>query len=432
MDVRAVRRYLEDWYRAELPEVVERELGVREVPRKAVAVVGPRRAGKTFYFFQLLRGARAGSLYLNFEDPLLVSVRGADILDVVNLYAEVAGERVRRVFLDEVQNLDGWVVAVRGLLDRGYSVFLTGSSSRLLPREVATQLRGRTLTYYLLPFSFREYLRARGFRLPGVLSQEEKALLRRELQRYVDYGGYPEVVLMPELADRLLREYAEAVFYKDFVERHGVRDVGLARYVYHFVLQNFARELSVRRIVDWVKSQGLRFDRNKVYEYVAGLQDTMAVFFLRRYSEKVSLRESWPRKVYVCDTGLTRLFRRGEEVGRLLENVVFLELLRRSNENPLWDIYYFRDQRQREVDFVVKEGPRVIQLIQVTYASSPDELERRELESLVKASEALRCGDLLLLTWDLEGELVRDGKRIRAVPLWRWLLQRASPPASKS
>jgi predicted AAA+ superfamily ATPase len=146
----------------------------------------------------------------------------------------------------------------------------------------------------------------------------------------------------------------------------------------------------------------------------------------------VSLRESWPRKVYVCDTGLTRLFRRGEEVGRLLENVVFLELLRRSNENPLWDIYYFRDQRQREVDFVVKEGARVIQLIQVTYASSPDELERRELESLVKASEALRCGDLLLLTWDLEGELVRDGKRIWAVPLWRWLLQRASPPASKS
>lgn len=425
MDIRAVRRYLEDWHGFKLPEVVERELKVQEVPRKAVAVVGPRRAGKTFYFFQLLRSSKAGSLYLNFEDPLLASVKGAEVLDVVNLYAEVAGERVSRVFLDEVQNLDGWVVAVRGLLDRGYSVFLTGSSSRLLPREVATQLRGRTFTYYLLPFSFREYLRARGFSVPAVLSQEEKALLRRELLRYVDYGGYPEVVLMPELADRLLREYAEAVFYKDFVERHKVRDLGLAKYVYYFVLQNFSRELSVRRIVEWARSQGLRFDRNKVYTNVAGLQETMAVFFVRRYSEKVSLRESWPRKVYVCDTGLTRLFRRGEELGRLVENVVFLELLRRTNENPLWDIYYYRDQQQREVDFVVKEGPRVAQLIQVTFASSPDELDKRELDSLVKASGVLHCSNLLLITWNLEDVLTRDGKRIVAVPLWQWLLKPA-------
>jgi len=148
---------------------------------------------------------------------------------------------------------------------------------------------------------------------------------------------------------------------------------------------------------------------------------------VRRYSERVSLRESWPRKVYACDTGLTRLFRRGEEVGRLMENVVFIELLRRTNENPLWDIYYYRDQRQREVDFVVKEGPRVAQLIQVTYASSPDELDRRELDSLLRASEALGCGSLLVVTWDLEDEIVRDGKRITSVPLWRWLLK---PPAS--
>ena len=423
MDAKAVRKYLEDWYRFELPELVERELRVQEVPRKAVAVVGPRRAGKTFYFFQLLRGARTGSLYLNFEDPLLASVRGVDVLDVVSLYAEVVGERVSRVLLDEVQNLRGWELAVRGLLDRGYAVFLTGSSSRLLPREIATQLRGRTLTYYLLPFSFREYLRARGFSPPGVLSQEEKALLRHELLRYMDYGGYPEVVLMPGFADRLLREYAEAVFYKDFVERRGVGDIGLAKYVYYFVLQNFSRELSVRRIAEWARSQGLRFDRNKVYEYVAGLQDTMAVFFLRRYSERVSLRESWPRKVYVCDTGLTRLFRRGEEVGRLMENVVFLELLRRTNENPLWDIYYYRDQRQREVDFVVREGARVTQLVQVTFASTPDELDKRELYSLVKASEILGCSSLVVITWDLEDEVVHDGRRIVATPLWRWLLK---------
>lgn len=113
----------------------------------------------------------------------------------------------------------------------------------------------------------------------------------------------------------------------------------------------------MRRIAEWVKSQGLRFDRNKVYEYAADLQDTMAVFFLRRYSEKVSLRESWPMKVYVCDTGLTRLFRRGEEEGRLLEKVVFLELLRRSNENPLWDIYYFRTSARGKLTSWSKRGP---------------------------------------------------------------------------
>ncbi len=168
---------------------------------------------------------------------------------------------------------------------------------------------------------------------------------------------------------------------------------------------------------------GVKVSKNTVYDYLSKLEDTALFFFLRRYSEKPHLRETYPKKIYLCDTGLTKIVRSSEDKGKLMENVVFLELLRRKNLNPLMDVFYWRDYQQREVNFVVKEGERVKQQIQVTYELTPEN-EKREIGSLLKASRELGCENLMVITWDQDEIVERSGKKIKVMQLWKWLIDR--------
>ena len=211
------------------------------------------------------------------------------------------------------------------------------------------------------------------------------------------------------------------ILFRDVVERHGLRNMGLARFLLSFFLQNFSREFSVNKISKAIRPR--KFGKNTLYSYVDKLQDSVAVFFLNRFSLKVYQRESWPKKVYVCDTGLTKIMRFSEDLGKLMENSVFLELLRQTNRRPLLEIYYWRSSQHAEVDFLLKEGAVIKQLIQVTYASGRDEIERREIKSLLRASKETGCNNLLIVTWDYEDEAKIDGKNIRFIPLWKWLLK---------
>jgi len=419
-----VRSYIEDWYTKKLPSLVERELSVKPVKDKVISIVGPRRAGKTFYFYQLMRRNKESCLYLDFEDSALVDVKFDEVLDVINLFTEITGKVPTDIFLDEVQRVEKWETMVRTLLNRGsYRIFVTGSSSKLLSREVATQLRGRSLTYFLFGFSFREFLKAKGINLGEVLSGVEKAKIKNLLREYLEFGSFPEIVLKED-KEKILKEYHDTIFFKDFVERHELKSFDVAKFVFSQVLQSFSHEFSVNRLVNLLKSSGIRMGKNTVYDYVEKLQDTLAVFFVKKYSEKISLRESWPRKVYVCDTGLSKVIRFSADFGRLMENVVFIEELRRINDNPLLEIFYWKDRQQNEVDFVLKEGLKIKQLIQVTYANGKDEIGRREIRALLKASEELRCKDLLIITWDYDDELEIGNEKIKFIPLWKWLIMR--------
>ncbi len=423
MDISLVKDYLANFQEKELPETVERELRVREMEGKVTSVIGPRRAGKTYYFFTLIKTLeRKRTLYLDFEETFLKNLDSTDVLKIIlNIFPEVVGENPEYLFLDEIHNVRGWESLVRTLLNRGFRVFVTGSSSRLMSREIATQLRGRALTYLLLPFSFREYLKAkkRNYNL-NLFSHLGK--LKKDLREYVRFGGFPEVVLKGE-GEKILKEYADLAFFMDFVERHEIKSVTLARYVFNHFLQNFSREFSVRSIERKLRSEGAGFNIGTLYRYVEDLEDTLFVFFLRKFSQKAHERELWPRKVYLCDTGLANLYRFSEDFGRLMENVVFLELVRLASERPRVEIFYWKDQRQEEVDFVVKEGMKVKQLIQVTYASGRDEIEKREVKALVRAGKELRCRNLLVITWDYEGVEAFERRKIKFLPLWKWLSQ---------
>jgi len=419
-----VRSYIEDWYTKNLPPLVERELSVKPVKDKVISIAGPRRAGKTFYFYQLMRGNKESCLYLDFEDSALIDVKFDEVLDVINLFTETTGRVPTDIFLDEVQRVEKWETMVRTLLNRGgYRIFATGSSSKLLSREVATQLRGRSLTYLLFGFSFREFLKAKGVELEEVLSGLEKAKIRNLLREFLEFGSFPEIVLKED-KEKILKEYQDTIFFKDFVERHELKSLEVAKFVFSQVLQSFSHEFSVNRLVNLLKSNSIRMGKNTVYDYVEKLQDTLAVFFVKKYSEKISLRESWPRKVYICDTGISKAVRFSEDFGRLMENIVFIEEMRKINDNPLLEIFYWKDRQQNEVDFVLKEGQKIKQLIQVTYANGRDEIERREIRALLKAGVELRCKDLLVVTWGYDDELEIENEKIKFTPLWKWLITR--------
>lgn len=423
MEVEYVKDYLLSFQKTVFPSMIERELKVKPVERKAVTIIGPRRAGKTFYFFNIISNIeRSKVLYLDFEEPFLKGLSSFDVLRIVlEMFPEVVERLPEFVFLDEIQNVSLWESLVRSLLNRGFHVFITGSSSKLLSREIATQLRGRSITYLLLPFSFREYLKAKNVHVePNLL--ENRGVIKRELKNYLEEGGFPEIVLREE-KEKILKEYIDLAFFKDFVERHSVKSITLARYVFNDLIQNFSQEISVRAIERRLKSQGLSFNIMTLYRYVENLEDTLFIYFLRKFSMKAHERELWPRKVYLADTGLAKYTRFSQDYGKLMENIVFLHLLRETNQNPLLTFYYWKDYNQNEVDFIIKDGLKVKELVQVTYASNKDEIDRRETSSLLKASEVIKCDNLSIITWDYEDNIKIDNNTIKCVPLWKWLLK---------
>ena len=401
-------------------DIFERELKVPLNSNFIISIIGPRRAGKTYYFFHIFQKS-GNALYLNFEDSRLADVTYKEIRDIIRIFIEIYGYVPKYLLLDEIQNINRWEIITRELYDmRKYRIFITGSSSRLLGKEIATQLRGRSLSYVLLPFSFREFL---GFKKVGrenFSSKDKEAVLKNMLREYLEFGGFPDVV-KNEQKLKILREYSDLILFKDFVERHDIRNLDLARALHTFVLQNFSKEISIRGLFNKLRVN-VKVGKDMIYEYVTKLEDTIVFFFLKKFSRKAHLREVWPKKIYLCDTGLSKVVRYHEDYGKLMENAVFLDLVRKKNTNPLLEIFYLKFTEGHEVDFVLKEGSRISQLIQVSYASGPDEIEKRELRSLLKASKELNCRNLLVVTWDYEGEEIRDNRKIKFVPLWKWLL----------
>jgi len=411
-----------DYFREyeDIPKAMQRDLKVPLDSDFIISIIGPRRAGKTYFLFSLCEKL-TDATYLNFEDSRLIETEAKEIRELIRIFIEIYGKTPKYLLLDEIQNVEDWEKIVRELYDlRKYRIFITGSSSKLLSKEIATQLRGRSLSFILLPLSFREFLRFKKIKVNKFLGKDERAKIKNLLRNYIEFGGFPDVVKNEEKV-KILKEYSDLILFRDFIERHRVKNLDLARALHTFMIQNFSKEVSIRALFNKLKTS-LPVAKDTVYEYVTKLEDTMFFFFLRKFSEKVHLRELWPKKIYICDTGLTKTIRYSQDYGKLIENVVFLELLKKTNIKPLLEIYYWKDYQQREVDFVIREGMKVGQLIQVTYASARDEIERREIKALIKASNELRCKNLLIITWDYEEEEVIDSREIKFIPLWKWLL----------
>ena len=428
----ALEEVVEEFLRLGVPRFKRREVSPSPIRGKAVAIIGLRRVGKTYLLYQVMselmrRGKRPEELlYINLEDNRLESLTSKDLSYLVEIYARRnPGSKEMFLFLDEVQVVEGWERFVRRLLERRNAhVFVTGSSSKLLSYEIASTLRGRSLTQRLFPLSFREFLLFKGFSLPKVVTEDDRGLIRGYLEEYIRYGGFPELVEYEEfLKLRTLQEYLDLVIYRDLVERFGIEKLGAMRALIRVVVRNFARKSSVRRLYTMLQSIGVKISVNKVYEYFSYLEDVGFVFPIRRLeTSEVETMRTIP-KLYLVDNGFPTLYGVRDE-GFRIENLVALELLRRRYYwSPLMEIYYWQS-RGNEVDFVVKEGGRVRELIQVTLTLDPD-VKRRELSALVAASEALGCSNLKVITLDEEGVEEQDGKKVKVLSLWGWLLKRS-------
>ncbi|HDI06621.1 MAG TPA: ATP-binding protein, partial [Candidatus Aenigmarchaeota archaeon] len=282
-------------------KIVERDLKTKPIENKTISIIGPRRAGKTFYLFQKKRAH--GGIYMDFESAEFSKAEIEDVIKIISLYERYFERKVSVIYLDEIQNLKNWERLARTLLNYGYKLYISGSSSKLLSKEIATQLRGRSLTYFLLPFSFREFLAAKGFKIKKLYTLSEIIKIKKYLKDYLDFGGFPEVVLKEE-KEKILKEYLELAFYKDFVERHKIESMEVAKIIFEYLLQNFSKEISVTKIQNFIeKTLGIK-TRSTIYNYLDKLEDSLLVFFIERFEKSIYRRKFFPKKVYICDIGL--------------------------------------------------------------------------------------------------------------------------------
>jgi predicted AAA+ superfamily ATPase len=421
---------IEEFHKEGIPDMFRREVDVPLDINKAVSFIGLRRSGKTYILYQIARELmeKAGKeeiFYINFEDERLEGITTNDLTKIVELYYKKNPDAKKSYLLfDEIQEVPGWEKFIRRLLEKNaYRIFITGSSSKMLSKEISTALRGRSLPFRIFPLSFREYLAAKEIVFEPPLIEKEKGRIKGALDEYLQFGGFPEILNFPEpVKIRTLREYTDMIIYKDLVERYGIEKIGAMKFLMKSVVQNFSKEISIRKLRNFLISSGIKLSKNKVYEYFSYLEDSGFVYVLRKFGHGVREVEGSVPKIYIADVGFASVYGKSD-TGRRFENVVAIELMRRKSLlNPLMESTYFKTADGSEVDFVVSEGEKVRQLIQVCYSLDDMGTKERELRSLLRASGDLKCKDLLVITADSESEESHGGKAVRFIPLWKWLL----------
>ena len=403
-------------------DVKTRELRLEPTLNFVTAIIGPRRAGKTYLIYEFIKEKRLKPedyLFVNFEDEDVLGFKREDLLKSPYLSKELYGKEPDYLFFDEIQNLKDWERLVYTLYEKKkYKIAITGSSSKLLSKEIATFLRGRALPLTVMPLSFAEALKSKGISLSQPLSSEKISGIKYELSSYLINGGFPDIVFGNIRPPQFFKQYLDLVIFKDIIERFGIRNTPVIRLLISSILSAFSKEFSISKQYKTLKSNGINVSQKTVYLYSQLFEDSFFCFFVPRFSASLRKSSLSVKKVYLNDNGFVSISG-GNERGRQMENVVFLELLRKKDN---YDVFYWKDYQQRKVDFVISTNNKVIHLIQVTYISHKDELESREITSLLRASEELHCSDLLVITWDYEAEEKIDGKKIKFIPLWKWLL----------
>jgi len=380
---------------------------------KLIKVIsGIRRCGKSVFIHTLLKDKKFA--YMNFDDERLFDF---DTNQILSSFYEIYGKDFKIIFLDEIQNLEKWELFVNRLYRAGFNIFITGSNSRLLSKELSTHLTGRHLTIELFPFSFREYLKAIDFK-EDTKTTKEISLIKNELNNYLNLGGFPEIIVEKENPKLYLRELYRKILERDIINRYSISYKKTFREISNTLLNNPGRGISYNKL----KRQFDVKSEHTIKNYLSYLQEAYLIFLLNRFSFKPVEIEKSEKKVYVTDIGIINnlSIKNSMDYGHIYENLVAIELLTRMSFNPSLSIYYWKNIQQEEVDFVIKEG-KVKELIQVCY--NLDNSKEREIKALLKASKELKCNNLNVITEDKESIEKISNKKIKFIPLWKWLLK---------
>jgi len=424
--IMSLKDIIEEWQYFEIPDPIERNLNPLEFlswkVKKIIPLVGFRRTGKTFLLFYIAKKlGKENTLYINFED---IMIKDIDYSKFLRTIREYYGERRLVLLLDEVQELKDWSGWLRSLNDLpNFFIYATGSSSKIGLENIPTNLRGRTLTFYVFPLDFKEFLRFNNFRLEELPS----SILLNKLKNFLEYGGMPEIVLETSKGKKLLmaNEYFNTFVSRDIIERYKIRNDIAIKYIIKYLFDT--TKTSISKMYNVLKSLGHSIGKETLIRYLKYLDETFLFFFIPCYGS-FKKREQEPKKVYTIDNIFLRKFSIDSGLGRLMENLVAIELIRRRyNTIKIDDLFYYQSPQGYEIDFVIKQGLEVKELIQVTYASDFDEISPREYRALIKASELFKGAKLTIVTWDYEDQRVLEwwGKKasVRFVPLWKWLTE---------
>ncbi|MEW5897255.1 MAG: ATP-binding protein [Nanoarchaeota archaeon] len=395
--------------------------------RMALIIAGVRRAGKTFLARQLIlqelkQIKPEQTLWINFEDPSLEPF--LNVTSMQEIYQSyryfINKEQFAYIVLDEIQNVLGWEKWVRIMMEKGENVkfIITGSSSKIFKSQIAEVLSGRTITFNLLPLSFRDFLKFKNYIFKR---QETFSSLNSLLYEYLEYGSFPLVVLSQE-KNYYLKELFDDIILKDIILKHKLRETEVKKLAV-VILNNFASFISVKRLQSLMQSIAqTKISPTSINNYLYYFEEAFLFLFVPIFSYKIVEQSQYPRKVYSVDTGLVNAIslKLSQNLGRLYENVVAVSLWRRVGKENL---FYWKNAAGREVDFVVKEGLKVKQLIQVCYSLSDKKTKEREIRSLLEAIEDFKLKEGTIITENYEDEKKIEGKKIRFIPLWKWLLQ---------
>lgn len=427
-----LEQLIADFHERKLPAFTRRHVRLPILPGKIDSVIGMRRSGKTWFLYQIItdilskKTPKECVLYLNLEDERLLPMVAGDLHQITDVYYRrypLLKDRTCFFFFDEIQNISGWEQFVRRLIDtENVHICVTGSSAKLLSREIATSLRGRSISTEIFPFSFIEALEHNGIDAgdgirPGA---KKRALLENKFQTFLVEGGFPEVQgIDTEYRIRILQEYLDVVILRDLVERYKISNTIPLRYMIRHLINSTACLFSINKFYNNLKSQGIKCSKNTLHEYLGHLSDTYLFFQVPVHTRSERKRMVNPRKIYAIDPGLvnacSRSFR--PDWGHLLENFVFLKLRR---ENSV--IEYYKTKTGHEIDFLITDHHGRESLIQVSAELKNPSTRKRELKALVEAMGECKLHTGTIITLDHEEKLKTDYGRIDIVPAWLWAL----------
>lgn len=422
MEKQQIKRILAE-QKAEIAEFLEAETIERDCEKEAgkalknnliKVLIGVRRCGKSFLAHRILFGKEYG--YVNFDDERFIGAKAEDLNDFLEVLQEISPD-AKYLLLDEAQNITGWELFANRLKRSGYNLVVTGSNAKLLSRELATHLTGRHVSLELFPFSFGEFLKRKDLKFSGqdFYLTKKRAAIKKALSEYMDQGGFPELFSV-ENKKQYLRDLYDKIISRDIIPRHKVRFGKDLKEMAVYFFSNFGSRFTYRKLKNIFEISSAHTVKN----YVNYLEEAYLIFELLPFSFKLKEQVRSARKIYCIDNGLINAisFQNSPNTGRMMENLVFLNLKAQKKE-----IYFYSDKNGREVDFLIRENKKVAELVQVCFDLENLETKERELSALAKSSEELNCRKLTVITWDEEREENYKNKKIVFVPLWKWLLE---------
>jgi len=429
--IETIKNIILDFQESDQETGVPRHLRIETVPNKATVCIGVRRSGKSTYMFQIIDRLlktgvpRENILFLNFFDDRLHSLNQENLGLIIEAYFSIypakKGMETIYCFFDEIQSVDGWESFIDRLMrTEKCEVYIAGSSAKMLSKEIATQMRGRALSWEMFPFSFSEFLDYKGILAKDSLSTKQRLLIQQAFSDYWELGGFPEVIsLNRNLRIKIHQEYFHAILFRDLIERHDVSHPKAVTDMARWLMDNVTSLYSVNSLTGYLKSLGYNAPKPAVSDYLEWFEDAYFLFTLRKFDASLARSNVNPKKIYCVDHALVTSVSSSILVntGHLLENLIFVALRRLHTE-----IYYYRTQNSREVDFIVSRRGKEPILIQVCESLAAPSTLKRETTALKEAMVELGINTGTIVTRNEEDQITEKGLTINVVQAWKFLL----------